>query len=62
MVNIKKLRRCFRAANNSTVKAKRFNFMYQRLNIYLIGGTLLAAYVYTNISDSSYIKKRNLVT
>lgn len=32
--------------------------MYQRLNIYLIGGALLAAYVIANISDDSYIKER----
>lgn len=33
--------------------------MYQRLNIYLIGGALLAAYVIANIYDKNYIEERN---
>lgn len=61
MIDIKKITRCFRKADNSIVKVKRFNFMYQRLNIYLIGFALLVAYTYTNLSDTAYIKKRNLV-
>jgi len=61
MININKIARCFRAANNSIVKVKRFNFMYQRLNIYLIGGALLAAYLIANLSDESYKDDRNKV-
>ena len=58
MININKIKRCFERINTNEVHIKKFNFMYQKLNLYLIGSAIVIAFVVLNFFDEGYIKER----
>lgn len=58
MINLKKIKRCFERVDTDEVHIKKFNFMYQKLNLYLIGSAIVIAFIILNFYDQDYIESR----
>ena len=58
MINLDKIKRCFQRVNTDEIHIKRFNFTYQKLNLYLIGSAIVIAFVVLNFYDKDYMHQR----
>ncbi|WP_223669967.1 hypothetical protein [Kangiella shandongensis] len=59
MMFLDRLNGSLRRITHNKVNIKRYMVLFQRLNMYLIGGALAVPFIVYNVFDDEYIKKRN---
>ncbi|WP_223669968.1 hypothetical protein [Kangiella shandongensis] len=59
MMFLDRLNGSLRRITSDKVNIKRYMVLFQRLNMYLIGGALAIPFIVYNVFDDEYIKKRN---